>query len=631
MQKHISTACTFCRRRKIKAGSSSLTGIIHVADDHSARSVTVNIQRVQIASHISSSVTITIQIGEGVRLARKKMTGSLINRVMLLEDILRQNGIDVPPEDYHATCSQHSVQEFPDTQDGEDWSKSGPTDNPQASPEDDSRVPVLDESNLARFASATEPLLWFHQMSIPREHITQSHDVIDSASSFWKSPRYSSYADAEHSETTHDTPETRKCDAITGDQSPELCNERTSSHFSSTQYLEVPTRCPEINKGSASASIFLVQAHGGLQGHLKVMDRHNSHQDGVQSCLLQDGRTETEGQDEFDEQSMIEQLSARMGAFQIAEDGQLRYFGATSNLHILHNGLSSLARAPGRSTRSDGEDALIRAGLGQKISTEAERHLEDLYFDWENPAIYVVDKEMYFEEQIKYRSGKETSFYSETLKNAICGIGANLNTRIDLDLPQGAGEFYNSRAKVLLDIEMDCPSIATVQALVIMSALEAAATRDARGWLYSGMAVRLSADLGLNIDPGDNLLDTALSAREIDVRRTTFWGVFIQNNMWSIYVGRPWGINIEDISTLRHSRKDITSLCADANVSLCVMMRQLGHTIYSEKALSQESLGTFATGMRLQLENWRNALPPELDVKVPTDGALYPPHVLQLQ
>lgn len=33
---------------------------------------------------------------------------------------------------------------------------------------------------------------------------------------------------------------------------------------------------------------------------------------------------------------------------------------------------------------------------------------------------------------------------------------------------------------------MDCPLVATVQALVIMSATEAAATRDARGWLYSG-------------------------------------------------------------------------------------------------------------------------------------------------
>lgn len=51
-----------------------------------------------------------------------------------------------------------------------------------------------------------------------------------------------------------------------------------------------------------------------------------------------------------------------------------------------------------------------------------------------------------------------------------------------------ASEFFSARAKALLDIEMDSPTIATVQALVVMSASEAALTRDARGWLYSGMS-----------------------------------------------------------------------------------------------------------------------------------------------
>lgn len=35
---------------------------------------------------------------------------------------------------------------------------------------------------------------------------------------------------------------------------------------------------------------------------------------------------------------------------------------------------------------------------------------------------------------------------------------------------------------------MDAPTISTVQSLVILSAIEAALTRDARGWLNSGMS-----------------------------------------------------------------------------------------------------------------------------------------------
>lgn len=109
--------------------------------------------------------------------------------------------------------------------------------------------------------------------------------------------------------------------------------------------------------------------------------------------------------------------------------------------------------------------------------------------------------------------------------------------------------------KALLDAEMDSPSVATVQALVIMSATEAAFTRDARGWLYSGrvagefrgekaetlmrslgMAVRLSADLGLHFDVIEEYRNGMLSQRDFDVRRTTIWGVFIHDKYETLFM-----------------------------------------------------------------------------------------------
>lgn len=124
--------------------------------------------------------------------------------------------------------------------------------------------------------------------------------------------------------------------------------------------------------------------------------------------------------DQHDGVDIMDQLSARMGSFQIAEDGQLRYFGATSNLHILHNGLSSLSRPPNRSVHAEGDEVLSRAGLDRQLDAEFEKHLENLYFRWEDPAIHVVDEEMYFMAQDAYLSGEtETPFYSETLKNAM--------------------------------------------------------------------------------------------------------------------------------------------------------------------------------------------------------------------
>jgi hypothetical protein len=94
-------------------------------------------------------------------------------------------------------------------------------------------------------------------------------------------------------------------------------------------------------------------------------------------------------------------LAARMGSLQIAEDGQLRYYGPTSNLHLYHSGLQSLSRSTIRHVATEGSEVLRRAGLDQKIPLAVEIHLAHLYFSWEDPAIHVVDEEIFFLEKQK--------------------------------------------------------------------------------------------------------------------------------------------------------------------------------------------------------------------------------------
>jgi hypothetical protein len=113
-------------------------------------------------------------------------------------------------------------------------------------------------------------------------------------------------------------------------------------------------------------------------------------------------------------------LAARIGSLQIAEDGQLRYYGPTSNLHLYHNGLQSLSRSTIRHVATEGSEVLRRAGLDQKMPLAVEMHLAHLYFSWEDPAIHVVDEEFFFLEKQKWIAGnKNTPYYSETLNNAM--------------------------------------------------------------------------------------------------------------------------------------------------------------------------------------------------------------------
>lgn len=113
-------------------------------------------------------------------------------------------------------------------------------------------------------------------------------------------------------------------------------------------------------------------------------------------------------------------LAARMGSLRIAEDGQLRYYGSTSNLHLHRCGYPSLSDASIRHVATEGLAVLQRMGLDQDVPLSLEEHFSKLYFAWEDPAIHCVDEQIFFEEKQKSRDEHQTTpYYSETLNNAM--------------------------------------------------------------------------------------------------------------------------------------------------------------------------------------------------------------------
>jgi hypothetical protein len=118
--------------------------------------------------------------------------------------------------------------------------------------------------------------------------------------------------------------------------------------------------------------------------------------------------------------SITDILSARMGALRLVEDGQLRYYGPTSNLHMYADGLQSLSSPSFRSVTTEGIEVLRRLGLEQEVPLALEAHFAGLYFAWEDPAIHVVDEDIFFAEKKRCLLQETTSpYYSETLNNAM--------------------------------------------------------------------------------------------------------------------------------------------------------------------------------------------------------------------
>ena len=164
-------------------------------------------------------------------------------------------------------------------------------------------------------------------------------------------------------------------------------------------------------------------AHTGFTPESPQFDQTTAEQTGAlfgQPSNEKDYESDSGEEDEA-ENDVIEQISNRIGTLKIAGDGHLRFYGATSNLNLVDVSATQQRQRPdARSVRHDGQDILNHLRVGQPVDQALEDHLVELYFTWQNPSTYVVDKEMYMAARSKWRNEfDDTPFYSEVLTNAM--------------------------------------------------------------------------------------------------------------------------------------------------------------------------------------------------------------------
>ncbi|KAJ5902774.1 hypothetical protein N7495_003302 [Penicillium taxi] len=377
-------------------------------------------------------------------------------------------------------------------------------------------------------------------------------------------------------------------------------------------------------------------------------------QDQIQINRDYDSESEEENEAESD---VIEQLSNRIGSLKIAGDGHLRFYGATSNLNLVDvSAIQQRQRPDARTVRHDGQDILNHLRVGQTVDQPLEDHLVELYFTWQNPSMYVVDKEMFISARSKWRNEyDDTPFYSEVLTNAMCAIGSAFEARYHptfITFPKSLAEFFADRAKALLEIELDSPCVATVQALALLSYHEGASSRDARGWLYSGMSMRLAFDLGLHLDMTPYVKQGDISPHEANVRRAAFWGSYVADHFWGFYLGRPFRINAGDITArkpastvgvelegtwrpygLQTPSKELsnpTELISIQFMVLWEMISPVGHILYGCSEISRHDLQRLCFHVTEDLFTWKASLPSNLDIDLDDDTTPKLPHLLIL-
>ncbi|KAF4465465.1 Transcription factor [Fusarium albosuccineum] len=276
--------------------------------------------------------------------------------------------------------------------------------------------------------------------------------------------------------------------------------------------------------------------------------------------------------------------------------------------------------------QNDGMKYLELLGVEKEVPPDIEEHLTGLYFAWQDPSSHVVDKGLFEAARIQWHNGQDTPYYCKSLSNAICAA--------------------------LLEIELDSPaSVATIQTLVILSAHENGNGRDARGWLYSGMAMRLAFLLGLHQDLSHYVSKGLLTQAEVDLRKVVFWSACVVDHAWSFHIGQPFRFALKDATVTKPLLNgdrceqwtpylkptsslapvtDRTGLVCRYQASLFEAMGPLSTTVYGDMSIPKTTLQELNAQTVAGLLKWKEDLPSELQGINDDHNASYLPHVLLL-
>ncbi|CAE6463323.1 unnamed protein product [Rhizoctonia solani] len=177
----------------------------------------------------------------------------------------------------------------------------------------------------------------------------------------------------------------------------------------------------------------------------------------------------------------------------------------------------------------------VRESINERRTTNIfddplETELLNKFWTWQDIHCTVVDRDIFLE---AYQKGeRDSEWVSPMLIDMMLAIGVQFGHQ-----GHGRKAIYSTRAEALVMHELGRPTMATLQAVQLMSIFQMGAGRVSVGWNLNGLVVAMSNKMGLHIDSTELVARGIMSQRMGDMRTGAFWGVFVLDRLFSIIMG----------------------------------------------------------------------------------------------
>ncbi|KAL2878695.1 hypothetical protein SGCOL_005919 [Colletotrichum sp. CLE4] len=325
------------------------------------------------------------------------------------------------------------------------------------------------------------------------------------------------------------------------------------NEFPSTkcEFRESDFKRPPVSREYVAALESRIASLENLLGNLKAADGDERNQI-LDDLEVQDYMPSFSGLPLADEIALSEAMTK--ASFQEMTDGSMIYHGPTS---IFQNEVSTSMYPISSSTASKPspfhEDKA-------NLTNQTIRLCIGLFFFWQYPLFMFIDREAFIQEFED--NPVDGSFCSPPLIYACASLGALMSK--DPEIRTKAQGFADAAQTILTTDELGVSRPTSVQAWLCLAYYETGVSNMSKSWLYTGKSVlgntemlglwsdgvspgiafRMGQDLGLQRDPAHwgpeekpNQANPFPFNNEF--RRRIYWGSFLTDKMFSLFLGRP--------------------------------------------------------------------------------------------
>ncbi|KAF4902885.1 putative transcriptional regulatory protein [Colletotrichum fructicola] len=254
-------------------------------------------------------------------------------------------------------------------------------------------------------------------------------------------------------------------------------------------------------------------------------------------------------------------------------------------------------------------------------------HLLDLFWQWQAPHLLVIDRDLFLRHRKLWDDSGgqgDRTFYTPTLLYAILSLASMISldkgvVRYSASSGGLAGDNFATRARELLDLELEHPTTTTVQTALILGCRFEAAGHTSLGWMYSGMAIRIASELGLHLDCSKAMRSGRMSSDQARLRQRVFWACYQADALLSACRGRPPTFRDDDTTLSVPERQAEKEVSGDEDCSLCylhasstlsILCSKTRTMIYGERNRRTPSeLRSTARRLHEELWRWHRMLP----------------------